>query len=120
MSSFEPSSEELQKQRSKEVNILQCMPCSLDSPTGEDAVTVTFSSREGIESVVFNMKEARLLAGNLLIALATNEDRFARIVLEEMFPSDKEGMFYYPSGDEAEEIVEDYYDQNGETFDDDE
>jgi hypothetical protein len=43
------------------------------------------------------MEDGRTLVSDLLVALATKDDKFAQNLLDDRFPSTDEGKYYYPT-----------------------
>jgi len=82
----------------RKVCLLNCTSGNLDSATGEPATIITLGSIKdaSVNPLVLDMRDSRLLAVKLLVALATNHDEFARKVLDELFPSNEDGDFCWP------------------------
>lgn len=79
------------------VVLLNCMPGNYDGAKGEPAVIVTVGTRSGdVSPLVLNLDDSQKLVAKLLVALATNDDKFAQFLLDKHFAADAKGHFKWP------------------------
>lgn len=80
------------------VQVLHVAACHYDTADGEPAVVLTISRGQGeeIEPLVFDQRDARFMATNLLVALAANGNAFAENLLNDRFEADRAGDFCWP------------------------
>jgi hypothetical protein len=82
----------------RNVSVLNCTGGNFDHAEGEPASIITLSRvMDGeISPWAISIRDSKLLAVKLLIALATNDDAFAQHLLDQHFPADEEGDFIWP------------------------
>jgi hypothetical protein len=71
-------------------------PANYDHDNGEPSTVITLAHVDDIEPIVLSLDDSRRLAAQLLVALFTNDDEFAKKVLEAHFPHDKDGHYHWP------------------------
>lgn len=81
------------------VSVMDCTPGNYDHAAGEPASIITLGNIKSgeINPWALSMRDSRLLAVKLLVALATNHDKFAQRVLDEQFAANEEGEFVWPN-----------------------
>lgn len=86
---------------SYEVSLMNVIPGNFDHAEGEEAVVVTLGKRDmSIESQVYSLRDARSLVAQVLVALASMNDRFAGALLDNHFSADADGNFVWPKVDD--------------------
>jgi hypothetical protein len=90
------------KFKSAEVTVMNVSPGNADHDEGEPITIVTLASNDSgdIFPVMLTKRDTQQLALSLLTSLYTAEDLFAVKVLEDVFPYDDEGHFYWPKDED--------------------
>ena len=75
-----------------------------DHASGEQVAVLTVAIGDSIRPYAFDLRDAKTMSARLLVILATYKDQFARKLLDENFPTDRDGQFIWPKAEDGDGV----------------